>query len=253
MAPVVSALNDAEGLQSVVVHSGQHQELMQPVIELFDIAVDEQLDVMRANQSLAELTSLLVESIDAVLRRQNPERQSRPEVRRQIDASLATCLGDAWRERTFVLVTGHRRENFGEGFEQICTALEQLSRRFPAVHVIYPVHLNPNVRSVFHRRLGERPNIHLKSPQPYSESVALVNAARLLLTDSGGVQEEGPTLGKPVLVMRDTTERPEGVAAGAVKLVGTDPERIVQEVGNLLSDEAAYRYMARVANPYGDG
>jgi UDP-N-acetylglucosamine 2-epimerase (non-hydrolysing) len=150
-------------------------------------------------------------------------------------------------------VTGHRRENFGAGFEGICTALDELSRRLPDLLIVYPVHLNPRVKEVVHDRLGARENIRLVPPQPYDKFMALAAACRLILTDSGGVQEEAPSLGKPVLVMRDTTERPEGVAAGAVKLVGPQADRIVAESLALLTDGAAYEQMAKCVNPYGDG
>lgn len=153
----------------------------------------------------------------------------------------------------FVLVTGHRRENFGDGFQRVCDALKQLADKFPRVTWAYPVHLNPNVKDVVHRRLGDTPNIRLIAPQSYAPFIALLNGCRLVLTDSGGVQEEAPGLGKPVLVMRDTTERPEGVTAGAVKLVGTDTARIVDGVSQLLTNDTAYEEMAKAVNPYGDG
>lgn len=156
-------------------------------------------------------------------------------------------------DRPSVLVTGHRRENFGEGFDQICTALKTLAKRFPETLFVYPVHLNPNVKEVVHKELGDLENVRLLPPQPYSEFVALLGASRLVLTDSGGVQEEAPSLGKPVLVMRDTTERPEGVDAGTVKLVGPVADAIINSVAELLSDEAAYSRMAEAVNPYGDG
>ena len=152
-----------------------------------------------------------------------------------------------------MLITGHRRENFGAGFEQICDALATLAARFADHLFIYPVHLNPNVQTVVNDRLGSTENIRLIAPQPYSEFVALLAACRLALTDSGGVQEEAPSLGKPVLVMRDTTERPEGVAAGTAKLVGADAATIIAEVSRLLDDDAAYRAMSEATNPYGDG
>lgn len=154
-----------------------------------------------------------------------------------------------------VLITGHRRENFGEGFEHICTAIRNLAERFPETHFVYPVHLNPNVREPVERILGGYcgKNVHLIEPQSYLPFVALMNRAYLILTDSGGVQEEAPSLGKPVLVMRDTTERPEAVTAGTVKLIGTNTEDIYQEASTLLLDESAYRAMATAVNPYGDG
>lgn len=158
-------------------------------------------------------------------------------------------------ERKMVLITGHRRENFGEGFENICHAIAELAQRFPNVHFIYPVHLNPNVQEPVERILrgnGLR-NIHLIEPQPYLPFVALMNRSHIILTDSGGVQEEAPSLGKPVLVMRDTTERPEAVEAGTVKIVSTDVEKIVSEASRLICCEDYYGQMTRKHNPYGDG
>ena len=154
-----------------------------------------------------------------------------------------------------VLITGHRRENFGEGFEHICTAIRKLAERFADVHFIYPVHLNPNVREPVGRILGHHcgKNVHLIEPQSYLPFVALMNRSYLILTDSGGVQEEAPSLGKPVLVMRDTTERPEAVTAGTVKIIGTDVEAIERETSVLLSDGSEYSKMAASVNPYGDG
>lgn len=155
--------------------------------------------------------------------------------------------------RPMVLVTGHRRESFGEGFRSICRAIADLAARFPGVDFVYPVHLNPNVRKPVFDILSGRPNIRLIEPLPYLPFVALMDRCSVVLTDSGGIQEEAPSLGKPVLVMRETTERPEGVDAGAVRLVGTNAERIVDEVARLLEDRAAYEAMSRVRNPYGDG
>jgi UDP-N-acetylglucosamine 2-epimerase (non-hydrolysing) len=174
-------------------------------------------------------------------------------VKQELHREIASVLGRDWIEQSMILVTGHRRENFGEGFEQICTALDELARRRPDVLIVYPVHLNPKVKDVVHARLSARSNIRLIAPQPYAQFVALASASRLVLTDSGGVQEEAPSLGKPVLVMRETTERPEGVAAGAVKLVGPRADRIVEETLRLLDDEQAYASMAKAVNPYGDG
>ncbi len=154
-----------------------------------------------------------------------------------------------------VLITGHRRENFGKGFENICTAIRNLAERFPDVHFVYPVHLNPNVHEPVERILGacHGKNVHLIAPQSYLPFVALMNRAYLILTDSGGVQEEAPSLGKPVLVMRDTTERPEAVDAGTVKIVGISREPIEKEASTLLEDGIAYSKMAAAVNPYGDG
>ena len=158
-------------------------------------------------------------------------------------------------ERPLVLITGHRRENFGPSFEAVCRAIAELARRFPSVSFVYPVHLNPNVREPVNRilRPAELSNVHLLDPLPYREFVALFKRCTLVLSDSGGIQEEAPTLNKPVLLMRDTTERPEAVAVGAVKLVGADYDRIVEETSRLLSDPAAYQAMTGAKNPYGDG
>jgi UDP-N-acetylglucosamine 2-epimerase (non-hydrolysing) len=154
--------------------------------------------------------------------------------------------------RRLILVTGHRRENFGDGFEQICHALADLSRRGD-VEIVYPVHLNPNVREPVNRLLANLPTVHLIEPLEYLPFVYLMNRAYLIITDSGGVQEEAPSLGKPVLVMREVTERPEAVDAGTVRLVGTDRARIVAEASRLLDDTEAYFAMSRAHNPYGDG
>jgi len=158
-------------------------------------------------------------------------------------------LGD----RRMTLITGHRRENFGGGFENICRAVAQLATDFPDVEFVYPVHLNPNVQGPVHRVLGNIPNVHLVPPAAYPEFVYLMDRATLILTDSGGVQEEAPSLKKPVLVMRDTTERPEAVEAGAVELVGTSFEAIVAGCSKLLSDPVEYAARQIDRNPYGDG
>ena len=331
----------------MVINSGQHREMIQQVIDLFGVSVDHELQVMRANQSLAALTSRLIEKSDAILAETRPDmvlvqgdttsvlcaalasfyqripvghveaglrtgnmrspypeeanrrlvspladlhfapteasrqallaekireesivvtgntvvdallmelkRQELPAVQLQLRDKLLQLVGNDWLERRSILVTGHRRENLGDGFEQICAALAALSLRFPETLIVYPVHLNPNVLQVVHERLEGTENIRLIEPQPYAEFVMLAKTSRLILTDSGGVQEEAPSLGKPVLVMRDTTERPEGVEAGTVKLVGAQAERIVAEATRLLTDEAAYQAMAAVVNPYGDG
>ena len=155
--------------------------------------------------------------------------------------------------KKMILVTGHRRESFGLGFEQICQALAEIAHTHSEVQIVYPVHLNPNVSEPVNRILGHIDNVMLIEPQDYLPFVWLMDRAWLILTDSGGIQEEAPSLGKPVLVMRDMTERPEAVAAGTVCLVGTDSQRIVAEVTRLLEDDAAYQAMSRAHNPYGDG
>jgi UDP-N-acetylglucosamine 2-epimerase (non-hydrolysing) len=347
LAPVVDELRRCAVLVPVVINSGQHHELIRPVIELFQIEVDASLQAMQSNQTLSQLTARLVERIDQTLASFRPDvvvvqgdtttvfcaalasfyrgipvahveaglrtgnlaspfpeeanrrltttlvnwhyapterarnalltegvpsssiyvtgntvidallweraRQQSPEVQLQVRQKLDLVLGHRWEQREIVLVTGHRRENFGDGFEQICAALQTLATELPQVLIVYPVHLNPNVRAMVRERLGSTPGICLIEPLPYNEFVALASASRLILTDSGGVQEEAPSLGKPVLVMRNNTERQEGVDAGVVKLVGANAENIVAEATNLLTDQAAYDAIARVANPYGDG
>jgi len=173
---------------------------------------------------------------------------------------IASEIVKSWGTSKIVLITGHRRENFGYGFKSICMAIAQLAKLFPDVQFVYPVHMNPNVRTIVLQILGNNDykgehlkNLHLIDPVPYLPFVALMDRATLILTDSGGIQEEAPSLGKPVLVMRDTTERPEAVKAGTAKLVGADSARIVRETSRLLTDEATYEDMARAHNPYGDG
>ncbi len=180
-------------------------------------------------------------------------KQRSPGIQKEIDQHLGALLGPSWRSTPFVLITGHRHENFGEGFQQICVALQQLARQFADHQFIYPVHLNPNVQGPVGEALGDEKNIRLIPPQGYRHFVALMEACQVVLTDSGGVREEAPGLGKPVLVMRDTTERPEGIDAGTVQLIGTDTKKIVDQVGRLLTDADAYRQMSEAVNLYGDG
>ena len=177
--------------------------------------------------------------------------KEQPALRSELDARFSFL--DA--AKRLILVTGHRRENFGDGFQNICLALADLAERHPDIEVLYPVHLNPNVRQPVNDILASRglSNVHLIDPVDYLPFVYLMDRAYLIITDSGGVQEEAPSLGKPVLVMRETTERPEAVDAGTVKLVGTDRAVIVQECERLLTDSGAYTTMAKAHNPYGDG
>jgi UDP-N-acetylglucosamine 2-epimerase (non-hydrolysing) len=171
----------------------------------------------------------------------------------QVAALLDGRLPFDWRQERFVLITGHRRENFGDGFLQICEALRELAHAYPAVRFVYPVHLNPNVQQPVNDILSGLANVHLVAPIDYEPFVYLLKHAHLVLTDSGGIQEEAPSLGKPVLVMRDVTERPEAVAAGTVRLVGAHRQRIVDHVRELLDSQTAYEAMSRAHNPYGDG
>jgi UDP-N-acetylglucosamine 2-epimerase (non-hydrolysing) len=175
------------------------------------------------------------------------------ERRTALEVGLNVAVPFAWRTERFVLVTCHRRENFGDGFLQICAAIRDLAIRYPSVHFVYPLHLNPNVRKPVNEILAGFYNVHLIEPQEYEPFVYLLKHAYLVLTDSGGIQEEAPSLGKPVLVMRDTTERPEAVESGTVKLVGANQARIVAGVSKLLDDEVHYQRMSRAHNPYGDG
>ncbi len=170
-----------------------------------------------------------------------------------LGAELSKRFDFLEENRRLVLVTGHRRESFGEGFENICRALVETAKAHPDVQIVYPVHLNPNVREPVNRLLIDVDNIILIEPQDYLPFVYLMNRAYIILTDSGGIQEEAPSLGKPVLVMRDTTERPEAVQAGTVKLVGTSADRIISELTKLLNQPELYRAMSYAHNPYGDG
>ena len=156
-------------------------------------------------------------------------------------------------DREYILVTGHRRENFGEGFLHICKAIKEIAAEHPDIDIVYPVHLNPNVQKPVYELLSGLSNVYLIDPLDYLPFIYAMQHSLLLLTDSGGVQDEAPSLGKPVLVMRDTTERPEAVAAGTVKLVGTDYNAIVSNVNTLLRDKALYQKMSETHNPYGDG
>ncbi len=186
--------------------------------------------------------------IDALLWVRNLLQQS-PDLTEQIASRYAFICP----EKKLILVTGHRRESFGDGFEHICSALAEIAKRHSDVQILYPVHLNPLVREPVNRILQGIDNVILIEPQDYLPFVYLMDKAYLILTDSGGIQEEAPSLGKPVLVMRNTTERPEAVDAGTVKLVGTEMARIVCEVSRLLTDDEAYQAMTRSHNPYGDG
>jgi UDP-N-acetylglucosamine 2-epimerase (non-hydrolysing) len=171
----------------------------------------------------------------------------------QLTIELDTQFQFLNKDKPLVLITGHRRENFGKGFERICEAIVKLAQMHPEVEFVYPLHLNPKVREPVNRWLMGQSNIFIIEPLNYLQFVYLMNRSYLLLTDSGGIQEEAPSLGKPVLVMRDITERPEAIAAGTVKLVGTDVNVIVTELSNLITDKTSYESMSFSHNPYGDG
>lgn len=339
MAPVVRALDAEPGFESRVCVTAQHREMLDQVLELFDIRPDVDLDLMRPGQDLADITTSVLSELGPVMQSEKPDLvlvhgdttttfaaalaayyQRIPvghveaglrtgdkyspwpeEMNRRLAGAIAThhfapthraqqnlvsegmdpaaitvtgntvidalldvvekaraddsLLGEypfGRGSRRLILVTGHRRENFGDGFENICRGLAELANR-EDVEIVYPVHLNPNVQRPVHEILTGRNNIHLIEPLDYLPFVALMDRAHLIITDSGGVQEEAPSLGKPVLVMRDTTERPEAVDAGTVRLVGADRRRIVFEASRLLDDTDAYNSMSRAHNPYGDG
>ncbi|WP_299773691.1 UDP-N-acetylglucosamine 2-epimerase (non-hydrolyzing) [uncultured Pseudoteredinibacter sp.] len=178
---------------------------------------------------------------------------ARMETDKELSNTAAECFGFLNENKKLILVTGHRRESFGGGFERICEAISTIAKKYPDAQIVYPVHLNPNVQEPVNRLLSRFENVHLIKPLDYLPFVYLMNKSYLILTDSGGVQEEAPSLGKPVLVMRENTERPEAVDAGTVRLVGTNVARIVNAVSGLMESASSYKDMAKAANPYGDG
>ena len=347
MAPVVKELQRQGGLFSCrVCVTAQHRQMLDQVLDLFDIEPDHDLNIMKSGQSLFDVTCSVLAGVGEVLQKERPDLvlvhgdttttmaaalaayycripvghveaglrthdkfapfpeemnrslagvladlhfvptaramqnllsegvpdhaifetgntvidallsvvgrlDSQPQLRVQLDRQF-DFLDPA---RRLILVTGHRRENFGEGFENICRALIDIAGLYPDSEILYPVHLNPNVQEPVRRILGgsSLPNVHLVEPVDYLPFVYLMNRSHLIITDSGGVQEEAPSLGKPVLVMRETTERPEAVAAGTVRLVGTDRGAILQSAQLLLDDGDLYRQMSAAHNPYGEG
>ena len=210
-----------------------------------DNLLAEQVD----SASITVTGNTVIDALHWVLQRINDDQQKTD----GLSAQLGKLLPFDWKQSRFVLITGHRRENFGDGLLRICEALRDLANHFADVHFVYPVHLNPNVQKPVHRILAGLYNVHLIEPLNYEPFVYLLNHSCLVLTDSGGIQEEAPSLGKPVLVMRDVTERPEAVEAGTVALVGANRERIVDGIVRLLEDQAHYQQMSRAHNPYGDG
>ena len=194
----------------------------------------------------------VIDALNIVVRGQRTGDRGQ-ELRKYFREKWGLVLGSGSDNSNLILVTGHRRESFGEGFKRICKALKTLAGNNPDIQIVYPVHLNPNVQEPVYKILGNVDNIYLIPPIDYEPFVFLMNHCNLILTDSGGIQEEAPTLGKPLLVMRDTSERPEGIEAGSAKLVGTDTERIVEETQTLLNDKFKYNRISEVKNPYGDG
>jgi UDP-N-acetylglucosamine 2-epimerase (non-hydrolysing) len=345
MAPVIRALNGK--LEVKVCVTAQHREMLDQVLDLFEIVPDYDLDIMKPGQDLFDVTSNVLSGMKQVLSEEQPDvvlvhgdttttmatsmaafylnipvghveaglrtynihSPFPEEFNRQITtkitqfhfaptenarqnllneqvmeqqiyvtgntvidalfsmvekARVADYSDDILEQIQFlsrekdnlpriILVTGHRRENFGQGFEEVCRALRDIALENSDVQIIYPVHLNPNVREPVNRILSNINNIHLVEPMEYLSFIKLMDASYLILTDSGGIQEEAPSLGKPVLVMRDTTERPEAVEAGTVKLVGTDEKEIVRVVNQLLTNKKVYKNMSKAHNPYGDG
>lgn len=344
MAPVVENLKGDNRFESKVCVTAQHREMLDQVLQLFNITPDYDLNIMKSGQDLTDITSSILLGLRSVLQEFKPDyvlvhgdtattlsatlasyyQQIKvghveaglrtndiyspwpEEGNRKLTGALAnlhfaptsTSADNLRREnvpqeriiitgntvidallmvkdklaqdpvlagelkakfdfidddRKIVLITGHRRESFGGGFERICNAVLKLAKTFPDVDFVYPVHLNPNVRGVVNSVLRGQDNIYLIEPLDYLPFVFLMNASSIILTDSGGIQEEAPSLGKPVLVMRDTTERPEAVDAGTVKLVGTDEKRIFDAVAELLTNKSEYEAMSFAHNPYGDG
>ncbi|MGX5699682.1 non-hydrolyzing UDP-N-acetylglucosamine 2-epimerase [Acinetobacter kookii] len=342
MAPVVKALQADISFNAKVLVTAQHREMLDQVLDVFNIKPDFDLDIMKPNQTLTQISSSILGKMDEVfnefrpdivlvhgdtltafvvaqsafynqidighveaglrtydLKSPWPEEGNRQLISRiaklhfaptkisyqsliseglkqeniyitgntVIDALLSVVSQDDLPlpklsdelflqldpKEKIVLITGHRRENFGDGFKNICLALKQLAQHNPKVKFIYPVHLNPNVKNVVNSYLSDINNIALILPQSYLEFVNLMKHSYIILTDSGGIQEEAPSLGIPVLVMRETTERPEAISAGTVKLVGTDQNSIISNVQALLDDEELYRSMSEASNPYGNG
>jgi len=344
MAPLVHALEKDSRFEAKVCVTAQHREMLDQVLELFEITPDYDLNLMKAGQTLNEITSRIllelkpifedfkpdvvlvhgdtattfaaslaayyeqipVGHVEAGLRTGNiyspwPEEGNRrltgsltkfhfaptytskhnlikenyPENSivvtgntvidallmvtdkinsdKGLNATLASKFSFLDHNKKLILVTGHRRESFGAGFERICEALAITANKYPDAQILYPMHLNPNVREPVNRILKDIENVFLIDPQQYLPFIYLMTRAHIILTDSGGIQEEAPSLGKPVLVMRDTTERPEAVSAGTVMLVGTEVDKITSALAKLMEDENAYKAMSFAHNPYGDG
>jgi len=202
------------------------------------------------DKSLITVTgNTVIDSLYWILKRIDKNKDRRNNLKKILD----TKLSFDWKDKKFVLITAHRRENFGDGFLQICSAIKELAHKYPNVHFVYPVHLNPNVKKPVYEILKDPKNIHLIKPLEYETFIYLLKYSNLVLTDSGGIQEEAPSLGKPVLVMRNDTERPEALEAGTVEMVGSNKQKIVEGVSRLIEDKIYYQKMSQTHNPYGDG
>ena len=349
MAPLVHALKaEPEKFQIKICVTSQHREMLDQVLDIFQIKPDIDLNLMRQDQNLSNLTSLILNEMQSILKKHQPDvvlvhgdttttlatsmaafyasipvghieaglrtynlkapfpeefnRQTTSKIAKwhfaptvlsqqnllseNVDKSLITVTGNTvidalhwvlkridkdedrqkklenilntnlsfnWKNESFVLITAHRRENFGDGFVQICSAIKELASKYPSMYFVYSVHLNSNASKPVYEILKGFDNIYLIKPLEYEPFVYLLKHSYLVLTDSGGIQEEAPSLGKPVLVTRDVTERPEGVDSGTVELVGSNYEKIIQGVSRLLENKTHYQKMSRAHNPYGDG
>jgi len=347
LAPVIKELEKNPEIVSRICVTAQHRQMLDQVLQLFEINPDFDLDLMREDQSLFDITASILQNLEEVLKEERPDivlvhgdtttafvaslaayyfkikighveaglrtydkynpfpeeinrrlvdvlcnlwfsptknakqnllregapddkifvtgntvidallwvtkHQASPAVQEAMKRQLYDKFDVSLDARRVILVTGHRRESFGEGFENICQGLKKIAEHNPDIQIIYPVHLNPSVRGPVFRILGDTTNVHLIEPLDYALFVFLMNRAYIILTDSEGIQEEAPSLGKPVLVMREKTERPEAIEAGTAKLIGTDCERIFTETQQLLDDQVEYEKMARATNPFGDG
>jgi len=244
------------GLRTGDIYSPWPEEANRQIVGVlanyhFAPTVTSQKNLLRENKnpnSIVVTGNTVIDALLLALKKIEEDRELQEKIVNQIERSNYYISN-----RRVLLVTGHRRENFGQGFIDICKALKTLAIDNPAIDIVYPVHLNPNVQRPVKELLSDIPNVYLIEPLQYESFIYLMNRAYFIITDSGGVQEEAPSLGKPVLVMRNTTERPEAVEAGTVKLVGTDTKKIVEEAQRLLDDDRAYKQMSHAHNPYGDG
>jgi len=348
LAPVINKLkSDYKNFNTVICITAQHRYMLDQVLDLFDINPDYDLNIMKDNQTLFNVSAISLKKLEPVLKKENPdivlvqgdtttcfiaslaafylkikighiesglrtkdkfnpfpeemnrrltdhladihfaptplarenlikegmpsskiyvtgntiidallftiEKQKDEKIQQSISQNLLHKYGITFDSRKVILVTGHRRENFGEAFENICHGLKKIALNNHNIQIIYPVHLNPNVQKPVRKILGKVKNIHLIKPLDYNSFIWLLNKSYLILTDSGGIQEEAPSIGKPVLIMREKTERPEGVRVGVAKLVGTSPDSIFSETMKLLESRSLYESMSKRSNPYGDG